>query len=326
MNKEQWENYKKNNINNLWKVPNITWCYELFDWKTINFLKKFKKGRTLFKAYQKLRFKVTKKPAITMLEYVVTTRCTLNCKECNSIMPKFTNETHSKITTFEEFKADIDKFLKSVDYVSIFVFCGGETLLASELDKMVEYACSKKKLHHILIATNCTILPNEKLLKAMQNKRLSVQISDYSHVKNIKNDVTVKYHEFKQLLIDNKIRFNNYQEKRGSVTWYSAPEIYKDKQDEKCLTERYQTSCIGEYLIMMCDGVITNCLVGPYISRNLELTPELKEELIDIRSDISEKDLTKKLINLYNIPHSQLCHYCHFENIKTNLPCGEQVE
>ena len=239
-------------------------------------------------------------------------------------MPEFTDKTHIKIATFEEFKNDLDKVLDAVDYINFFGFVGGEPTLAKDLAKMIEYTCSKKQIRQVFIATNCTILPSEELLEAMKNKKFAVQPSDYSHVKNIKNGVVVRYDEFKQLLSDNGVKYNNYQEKREAVTWFSLPAVYLDKQkDDICKCNH--DNCV-QICNILCDGFLIPCTMSVHIWRNLELTPEIEKEAVNVRGAKSKKELTNELIDFFARPYSAFCHYCHFENIKYDLPCGEQVE
>ena len=138
MNKCEWNNYVENNINQVWWWANQEWVVELLNFPLIYTLKKFKFGKSLHKLLLKARFHITKKPVMPIAEYMVTTRCTLNCKHCNSFMPKFKDETHIKFATFEDFKNDIDKLLKSVDYINFLGFVGGEPTLAKDLAKMIK--------------------------------------------------------------------------------------------------------------------------------------------------------------------------------------------
>src|SRR5574344_1349918 len=197
MNKQEWKDFKNNNIKLIWKNATISWCATLpYKLKWIEFLKQNFSPEDIHYKFQKLRFKITRKPVMPCVEYVVTTKCTMNCKHCNTFIPYFTEETHFQPTTFEVFKKDLDILLKAVDYIDYFGFVGGEPLIVKDLDKMIKYACSKKKLHHIFLATNCTIMPSEKLLNAMKNKKFSVQLSDYRDVK-FKTGITAKYIDWK---------------------------------------------------------------------------------------------------------------------------------
>lgn len=323
MNRQEWKDYKKNNLKLIWRNAEIGWCKTL-PWKQplISFLKYFSPEKMHYKL-QKLRFKLIRKPIMPTCEYVVTTKCTMNCKHCNTFIPYFSNETHLKPVTFEQFKKDIDTLLQAVDYIDYFGFVGGEPLICGDIDKMIKYAISKRKIHHIFVATNCTILPNEKLLNIMKNKKVALQLSDYRDVK-FTNDVKVKYMEMKELLSGKKILFSHPQEDNDRISFQSMPELYPDTQEENKVKRMFDC-CWGQYCNMLCDGKLTQCTLSVYITRNLELTDDVKQEIVDIREKKSTKKLTDEIIKFYAKPYSAFCHYCHCDNIQYGLPVGEQL-
>lgn len=325
MDKMQWKYFKRNNLKLIWRNATISWCHTLpWNLPLINFLKKFKTGQYLHYLLYKLRFMLVRKPIMPCVEYVLTTKCTMKCKHCNSFMPYYTEKTQYAKTTFEEFKKDIDTLLQAVDYIDYFGFVGGEPLLCKDLDKMVVYACSQKKLHHIFIATNCTIMPTESLLKAMQNKKLAVQLSDYRDVK-FKNNVSVKYDEYKQLLSKYNILYSHPEEDGDRMTFQSMPELYPDTQNSQKLVKMFD-NCWGQYCQMLCEGVLTQCTLSVFIYRTKELSAGIKKEVVNIRENKTARELTQDIIKFYAKPYSAFCHYCHSDNIKYGLPCGEQIE
>jgi len=324
MQKEQWNNFKKNNLKLAYRNADISWCSTLpYKLKLINYLKKNFTPEKIHYRLQKARFLITGKPVMPTCEYVVTTRCTMNCKHCNTFIPYFSSETHCKPVSFSQFKKDIDTLLKAVDYIDYFGFVGGEPLLVKDLDKMIKYAVSKRKMHHVFLATNCTILPDKKLLNAMKNKKFAVQLSDYRDVK-FKNNVVVHYEEFKKILKENNILFSHPEEDNKRMSFQSMPELYKDKQDENKIKKMFN-GCWGQYCNMLCDGFLTQCTLSVYITRNLELSREVKNELVNIREKKSVRKLTNEIIDFYAKPYSAFCHYCHADNIQSGLPCGEQI-
>lgn len=322
--KSTWKNFQKNSINHIWKSSMCSWISELFSDPVITFLKKIKWGNVIYNNYIKFRFFITRKPAVPTLEYVVTTKCTMNCKHCNTFIPYFTKNTHLQPVGFEEFKNDLDTILKCVDFIMFFGFVGGEPLLAKDLHKMLAYALKQKKVRYVFLATSCTLLPSKELLEVMKNKKFAVQISDYRNVK-LKNNMTVKYAEFKKLCIKNNIRVSSIQEKYGAMTWQTMPILYKDRQDTMYVKKLYD-ECWGRYCNMLCDGILTQCTLSVYINRNMEVTPQIQNELVDIRENKNTKKLTEKIINFYSRPYSEFCHYCHCDKIQYGLPCGEQME
>lgn len=324
MNKTEWADYKKNNLKLVWRNATSSWCNTLpVKSKWIKFLQKNINPARIHYKIQKLRFRLIQKPVMPCVEYVVTTKCTMNCKHCNTFIPYFSEKSHFKPTTFEIFKKDLDILLNAVDYIDYFGFVGGEPMICKDLYKMIEYACSKKKLHHVFLATNCTILPDDKLLKAMKNKKFAVQLSDYRDVQ-FKNNLTVKYDEYKRLLEENNIQFSHPEEDGDRMTFISMPELYQDKQDSAKLTNIFD-GCYGQYCQMLCDGILTQCTLSVYIARCMELSEGIKNELVNIRECRSAGELTKKIIKFYAKPYSEFCHYCHWENVQHGLPCGEQI-
>lgn len=325
MNKEKWKYFKKNNLKFAWKVYYNSWVTTLCKCKFANSLKKrFKNAERLYYKYLKLRFILTRKPMIPLLEYIVTTRCTMNCKHCNTFIPYFTSKTHVSPITFEQFKKDIDILLKSVDFIEVFGFVGGEPFLAKDLSKMVKYAVSQKQIHHVFIATNCTILPNSEHIETFKNKKVILQLSDYRDV-HFTNGTTVKYLDMKKILNENKINFTHPQEDTNRNCWITMPKLRRDIQDNKMLEERFD-NCYRQYSNMLCDGKLVQDTLCAYMHRNLELTKEANNEIVDIREQQTPMQLRDKIINFYAKPYSAFYHYCHFEDIKTGLPCGEQVE
>ena len=136
----------KRHLKETYSILNCPLFLSIFDFNIIKFLSKRKWGKRLYYNKERLSFLFTGKVSIPILVYVVTTRCTLNCKYCNSFMPAFTKETHLAPVSFEQFKEDMDKLLKSVDKIHVFQFIGGEPFLAKDLPKMIEYAKSKKQI------------------------------------------------------------------------------------------------------------------------------------------------------------------------------------
>ena len=303
----------KRHLKETYSILNCPLFLSIFDFNIIKFLSKRKCGKWLYYNKERLSFLFTGKVSIPILVYVVTTRCTLNCKYCNSFMPAFTKETHLAPVSFEQFKEDMDKLLKSVDKIHVFQFIGGEPFLAKDLPKMIEYAKSKKQIEQIYLTTNATILPSQELLKAL--KGVSVEISDYRHVRGIK----LYYDEIKALFKKNQIKYSVFQEEQGG-TFYSTQDIYDVPQDDNTIKERSLT-CHLRKCHQLCDGKLYLCPAHTHMDRNLKLN--MFDNVVDIR-DCSTKELTQRLINFFSLPFYRICGYCHFENVKDNFPRAEQ--
>jgi sulfatase maturation enzyme AslB (radical SAM superfamily) len=98
---------------------------------------KTKIGKSLFNIYARLRFLVTRRVPVPILDFKITTRCTLKCRECASLMDFYGDKTHHT-DSFELFKRRLDKLLSACDRIYYFTFIGGEPLVCKDLANMVE--------------------------------------------------------------------------------------------------------------------------------------------------------------------------------------------
>ena len=302
------KNYKENCINSIYSFSQQEWLQDLFDFPCILRSKK-KFCNKLVNAYLKCRYLFTQKPTLKFINFVVTTKCTLNCKECCYHVPKFSNETHFKPISFSQFKSDLDQLLAITDTIHIFQFIGGEPFIVKELPEMIDYARSKKQIKNIFVTTNCTIKPNEKMLKSL--KKVSVQLSDYRAVPNVK----LYYDEIKQLFIKNKIKFSAFQEKSNESTWTTMPELFLDENIETQKLKNLYQSCWHKNCSVVCDGKLYLCPTHMFLDRN---SINIYNESIDIRNCTSSD-----LINFYSQDIAKTCSYCHFENTAKTV-IGEQ--
>ena len=94
--------------------------------------------------------------------------------------------------------------------------------------------------------------------------------------------------------------------------------------DEKTVSEHFDI-CFAKYCSGIIDGVLVPCMGAMFMYKNMELSQEIKDELINVREIDSPKVLSQKLIEYYSKPYSEFCHFCHHENIKRGMPCGEQA-
>lgn len=268
------------------------------------------------------QFLQTGKPIIPILEYVVTTHCNMRCKNCNTKIPYFQPNAHV-FSTAEDFKRDLEKLLPAVDYILALGLVGGEPCLSPHLPEMICYACSQEKIKNVFVPTNCTLEPTLDLLEALAHPKVTVQISDYRGVE-FKNSTRCRYEEWREQFEKHNIRYSNFQEELDWSGWEIMPETFEDKQDEQKVAKGYE-NCWGHYCRMLCDGKLLPCVLSVYIHRNLRLTQDIKENVIDVRANIPPEKLTSQIIDFYSAPFHPLCHYCHKKEF-TRTERAEQLD
>lgn len=286
------------------------WLFGLFHTRLLSFIRR-KHLEKYLRLYLQLRFFLTRKPILPIVEYLVTTNCTMQCKECNTFIPHFSRDAHLKSVSFETFRADLDKLLGSVDYIYALGLVGGEPLLCGDLAKMLEYASVQKQIRHIFIATNCTIEPSPELLRAMRHKKFAVQLSNY---KNVIDDRS-KFDKVRESCARGGVRFSlPHGGGDGGVAFIKMPKIleaptcgpgqpgWKDFAD-----------CICRNCAPFFDGRFLPCTVSVYIVANRDLPEDLRERLVDVRA-LPPEELTQRLIDFWPRGAGIFCPYCDWEN------------
>lgn len=101
------------------------------------------------------------------------------------------------------------------------------------------------------IVTNATLLPNEKLLKAMQRakNKMNVSISDYSLSPNL--NIPLKQKQLQNLLKEYAIPFQISLQNKDDL-WIDPGRIYPRKRNKKEIAENFK-NCL-----MPCVSVMSN--------------------------------------------------------------------
>jgi organic radical activating enzyme len=116
---------------------------------------------------------------IPRLNVVITTRCTLRCQHCSSLMPYY-----RKPEDFDtaEIIASLDRILLGVDLIYHVEILGGEPFLHKDFPLIVKYLFESGKVLHIDVVTNGTIVPSDSDLEALKHEKVSVVIDDYGEL------------------------------------------------------------------------------------------------------------------------------------------------
>ena len=175
-------------------------------------------------------------------DFVITSRCTLNCESCNSLMPYFPPKT-AYTCTVEGFIQTLDIILKNVTSVRELYIVGGEPLMVKDLHKIVDYLNNQSKIQYFVIITNATIKPNEKLLKALFNarERSRVLISDYSKSPNI--HTRLQADDIIKILEENQIQWI-FWHTEYDARWTDFGKIYKRNRDKAGIIRNFR-NCLN---------------------------------------------------------------------------------
>jgi len=135
------------------------------------------------------------------LELCVTPLCTLRCRKCANFMPLYSHGSHYSVETVLQ---PFDKVMSSIDSVLWFRILGGEPFLHPDLDIIIRHCSSNKKIEHVEIVTNGTVLPSKDMMRTLKETKSKIYISNYGYAscrKDLlireleKNNIPYKFNE-----------------------------------------------------------------------------------------------------------------------------------
>lgn len=244
---------------------------------------------------------------IPFLEFCITTKCTLNCKDCCALIPQFKGNNHITIS-LEQFKSQIDKLCNNVNRIRHLVLLGGEPLIYQNLPDIVEYAGQKNNIDFIRITTNGTIMPSEKLIEVIKKYRNRIYffISNYKANEELEN--ILKIEELKTALTQNNIRFQMVD----NWNWLSELGVATEKFPEYETLEKFK-NCYRTKCTQVLNGKIDVCSKA-LTARELRLIQA--NDYIDLETT---QNLRDDLIGFYQKNYQKACEYCIISN-KSVIP------
>lgn len=120
----------------------------------------------------------TEKVYLRRTDVAITSACSLNCKNCNMLIPYYKQHAHR---TPESILSDMEDYFRWVDHVDIFNLLGGEPFLHPKVFEIVRETAERfrAKIGALVLITNGTVMPSEELLSYMGGNGITVELSDY---------------------------------------------------------------------------------------------------------------------------------------------------
>lgn len=257
-----------------------------------------------------MSFQPLDKINIEYLELVVTTKCTLKCKDCANLIPLYKNPYSIE---FNVIKESLLILLENVESIEKFRILGGEPFLYDDLDKVINLTLKEDKIKKVEIVTNGTIYPqNMKLIETMINEKIKVVISDYGDLSKNKDK-----------LLQMKKKYGINAELLKIDYWLDYSKIHCRNRSESDLQQQY-TRCNHQCMSLF-NGVLYEC---PRCGHGMDLgIIEKKEnEYINLLEDNAD-NIGEKLIKTFsgNKKFISACNYCDVERNIKKIPVALQL-
>jgi len=236
----------------------------------------------------------------------VTMRCTLNCKLCTVKTSMYKTPEHPPLT---DIKRWFTRYFEIADFTMKLTITGGEPLLRKDLGEIVEYLSAyKNQFGRLRINTNGTIVPNDKLVAALDlyktpdYHQAEVLIDDYPASTNVQSAA--------EMLEETGIPYivRNY---RSGDYWFDGWVNYGDFKRKSNIVRNCNCRHVALYLrrekIYFCDKQPSYEDFSPH-DGNLGLYGEYVL-LSDDGIPVAEK--RKQIQYLFNLNLLRACYFCN---------------
>ena len=247
-----------------------------------------------------------KKVIIPGIVIILTSRCTLRCKHCVSMMWAFQEKVID--VPLEEICESLSRILEAVDCVVTVSVVGGEPLLADSFAGVMNFLLGQEKVLSVDITTNGTVPIRDEWIPLLNKENVKVLISSYEHIVN--QDAFVKS------CATNGINYSLERAEKwidfGSMEQRNCEEDRLRFQYERCIQAR------------RCKTMWGDRLYACTISGNLGELGKISGVSLKISQST---DLRKDLWEFYLTPNIKACDYCEadFADLKF-VPVAEQLE
>ncbi len=265
------------------------------------------------------------------LAFHITSACSLDCKLCVNLMPRFKEKKLARHIPLEQIKREISAVFSIYDYIEDVTISGGEPLLHPDVTEVIAFCMSYEKQFHVLrVFTNGTIPPKQRLLEQITEYggKLQLVVDDYGP------DCSTKVEEITALFEENALplRVNRYwgdNQHCGGWVDYGPLEEYRGYSASQ-LHALYQTCHLAQYkCIEVFNGKMLNCWA--IFGRELGLMPfegsAPDPQIIDLLDTDVPLDEKRRIAAAYGTTPLWACQYCNGFDVEKSkrYPAGEQV-
>ena len=225
---------------------------------------------------------------IARIVVVMGTKCSLRCRDCNNLMPLFCPQ---KDVERETMLAGMTRLFDLADSILRCELIGGEPFLSANLPDALSLALRQPQIHQVEMTTNATILPDERLIPMMQEKKVLVRISDYGTL--------VKKDRMMDLCEKNHIRYDVLDLGK----WLASGGTERRHFSEETLLRGYDRCGASFLCTTLCGRKLYECAR----SASLHLLGKMEqEESLVIDNATTKRDVRDFILR----PYSLACDYC----------------
>jgi organic radical activating enzyme len=232
---------------------------------------------------------------IAKMDYIITCRCNLRCRDCSNYIPLFKGCKND--VTVNQFKKDID-VLTSVAQITSLHILGGEPLLHTALSEIISIAAKNQKIESVVVLTNGTLLPSHDLLALVQKYKDKVYfyISNYSA--NVHLTPLLRHDQIIESFKEHGVKF----QRQKQLNWTKEEPLWYRGHSENQLKDQFADCITSSCLCVLDSKLHVCCKSAAAFSLNIcNITDFI---------DLSAERVKQAIIDFYHKDYFQACKYC----------------
>ncbi len=239
---------------------------------------------------------------------VLTTWCTLKCRDCNNLMACYEKPYHLDP---DQVLFDIETLLEGVDTLTELELIGGEPFVYPHLEHVLKRVLDNKKILFVSLTSNGTVLPPENILKLLAHPRVRVELSDYG-VKSQKMDSVCALFDSRGILYD----------RNEDLSWVSPGGVERRGKSIVQLAREYQNCFSFKYCNTIFKGRVYHCSRAAHLSDLGYM--DFPEDSFDIHEKRDPISCRKAFRQYWLSPYTMACDYCDHA-LKKKVRAGLQA-
>lgn len=245
------------------------------------------------------------------IQYVVSERCSLKCKDCTHLMQYYRRPQDIDISLYKD---AFDRLIECVDSIAELRILGGEPFMNNEMGGVIDWHHDNDKIKSISVYTNGTIVPNQHILEALQRSKVRVHVSNYKiNEERIKKVIKV----FDEYGIDYFVRDYDAWQDAGGVEFRDYTIEHKKEIFSNCFEQNCYTFLKGQ---------LHRCPRSAH-AMNIGAMPDIPEDYVDLLNwNKSKEELAEELRKLQKRSWIEACNYCGGPNNRIqSIPAAIQI-
>lgn len=244
---------------------------------------------------EKIKDKCKDGMVIPYMTALITSSCTLRCRDCNNLIPLF---IRGNFVLAEKVLQDVNRVCDAIDYCICMNITGGEPFLHRDLNQIINGITSNDKIAFVEVITNGTLLPTQEVIKSLKNEKVIVKISEYQgYTQTAKLTELFKMEGIRFLVKDN-------------LQWVDSGGVERRNKEYEQIKYEYLSCWSGKFCKSIYNGRVYACARAAFL-HELGVSNHPSDYL-----DIDKSDLRERLLDFYLQEYVDACDFCDHADLE----------